>query len=196
MNESSTPNLHLALIHYPVVNKDGEAVTAAVTNLDLHDISRAARTYAARSFHVATPLKDQRVLVEKLLRHWKTGVGARRNPKRGEALSLIRLSESLDEVVDHIHSVHGEAPTTVATTARGSRATIAFGDLRKRLQGGRPHLLLLGTAWGLAEEVLLGSDFVLAPIQGDSDYNHLSVRSAASVMLDRLLAPAESRRGE
>ncbi len=179
-----------------MVNKDGEAVAASVTNLDLHDISRAARTYGARSFHVATPLKDQRTLVEKLLLHWKSGVGARRNPKRGEALSLIRLSESLDEVVDHIHRAHGQAPVTVATTARGSRATITFGALRENLESGRPHLLLLGTAWGLAEEILLGSDFVLTPIRGYSDYNHLSVRSAASVMLDRLLAPAESRRGQ
>ncbi len=192
MNASSTPNLHLALIHYPVVDKEGALLTASVTNLDLHDISRAARTYGARSFHVATPLKDQRALVEKLLRHWKSGVGARRNPKRGEALSLIRLSESLDEVVDHIRRVHGEAPVTVATTARGSRATITFGALRENIQGGRPHLLLLGTAWGLADEILLGADFVLTPIRGRPDYNHLSVRSAASVMLDRLLAPSGS----
>ncbi|MCP4687771.1 MAG: RNA methyltransferase, partial [Desulfobacterales bacterium] len=41
MNALSTPNLHLALLHYPVVNKNGEPVASAVTNLDLHDISRA-----------------------------------------------------------------------------------------------------------------------------------------------------------
>ncbi len=174
-----------------MVNREGEAITASVTNLDLHDISRAARTFGARSFHVATPLEDQRALVEKLLGHWKNGAGARRNPKRGEALSLIRLSESLDEVVAHIRREPGHAPVTVATTARGSHATITFGALREKMQNGRPHLLLLGTAWGLAEEVLLGSDFILTPIRGPSKYNHLSVRSAASVMLDRLLSPSE-----
>ncbi|MCP4689944.1 MAG: RNA methyltransferase [Desulfobacterales bacterium] len=182
----------MALLHYPVVNKNGEPVASAVTNLDLHDISRAARTYGVRGFHVVTPLKDQRALVEKLLRHWRSGAGARLNPKRGEALSLIRLSESLEEVTAHISRAYGEPPVTVATTARGALADLTFPALREKLLIDRPHLLLLGTAWGLAEEILLQTDFVLAPIRGDSDYNHLSVRSAASVMMDRLLAPSEN----
>ena len=30
-------------------------------------------------------------------------------------------------------------------------------------------------------------DYILEPVQAGSDYNHLSVRSAVSIILDRLL---------
>ena len=51
----------------------------------------------------------------------------------------------------------------------------------------RPHLILFGTGWGLCEEVIDGADIVLSPICGETEYNHLSVRSAAAIVLDRLL---------
>ena len=41
-------------------------IASAVTNLDLHDIARAARTYAVDGVYVVTPLEDQRALVERL----------------------------------------------------------------------------------------------------------------------------------
>jgi hypothetical protein len=46
---------------------------------------------------------------------------------------------------------------------------------------------LLGTGWGLADTMIPSVSRVLAPIEGASDWNHLSVRSAAAVILDRLL---------
>ena len=49
-------------------------------------------------------------------------------------------------------------------------------------------LLLFGTGWGLTVEVLGQADMVLEPIRGVGDYNHLSVRAAAAVILDRLRA--------
>jgi hypothetical protein len=49
-----------------------------------------------------------------------------------------------------------------------------------------PFLMLFGTGWGLTREVKDGSDYVLAPIEGKG-YNHLSVRSAVAIILDRLL---------
>jgi hypothetical protein len=51
---------------------------------------------------------------------------------------------------------------------------------------GPPELLLLGTGWGLAAEVLERVDDVLEPIAGSGPYNHLSVRTAAAIVLDRL----------
>jgi hypothetical protein len=56
----------------------------------------------------------------------------------------------------------------------------------------RPLLLLFGTGWGLTEELLAGVDRVLRPIQGNSDYNHLSVRAAVAIMLDRLFGDREA----
>jgi len=44
-----------------------------------------------------------------------------------------------------------------------------------------------GTGRGRAREVLQESDYILAPIEGVLDYNHLSVRSAAAIVLDRMM---------
>ena len=55
------------------------------------------------------------------------------------------------------------------------------------LKNGKPHVLVLGTAWGLSEDFILTADYVLEPIVGKTDYNHLSVRSAAAIIFDRLL---------
>jgi hypothetical protein len=49
-----------------------------------------------------------------------------------------------------------------------------------------PNLLVLGTGYGLADEMLERCDLLLEPIQGDDEYNHLSVRAAAAIILDRL----------
>ena len=74
------PDLYVALTHYPVVNKRGETIASAVTNLDLHDISRTAKTYGLKSFYVVSPLKDQKTLVQRIISHWTTGAGAVYNP--------------------------------------------------------------------------------------------------------------------
>jgi len=49
-------------------------------------------------------------------------------------------------------------------------------------------MVLFGTAWGIADELLERADCVLAPILGVSHYNHLSVRGAAAITLDRLFS--------
>ena len=43
-------DLYLALLHHPVYDKNGAVVTTAVTNLDVHDIGRLARTFEAVSY--------------------------------------------------------------------------------------------------------------------------------------------------
>jgi hypothetical protein len=182
-------NLHVALIHYPVVNKRGETVASAVTNLDLHDIARAVRTFGGRAFHVVTPLDDQRELADKIVRHWTEGPGGDHNPKRRAALALIRMSAALDDTKRTVAAMHGRPPTVVATCARRQSRAVGFDALRERLQGGNPHLLLFGTAWGLAPELLEASDIILEPIGDHQGYNHLSVRCAAAIVLDRLMMP-------
>ena len=51
----------------------------------------------------------------------------------------------------------------------------------------QPFLLILGTGWGLTEAIFSRSDYILEAIEGSTDYNHLSVRSAAAIVFDRLL---------
>jgi len=180
-------NLYVALTHYPVVNKKGNVIASALTNLDLHDISRAAKTYGLKSFFVVTPLEDQKALAERIISHWTNGYGATYNPHRRSALELIRIRDSLSAVYREIEAEQNNYPITVATCARKYPTSISHQKLRAMLDNGKPYVLILGTAWGLAEEFISLADYVLEPIAGSTDYNHLSVRSAAAIIFDRLL---------
>ncbi|MDY6837195.1 MAG: RNA methyltransferase [Thermodesulfobacteriota bacterium] len=180
-------NLYLALVHHPVYNKNGEVIASAVSNLDLHDISRAAKTYGVGAFYVVTPLRDQRELVRRIVSHWTEGLGAAYNPDRRDALRLLRIVASLDAALDEISASGLGRPLTVATDARPYAGRISYKGLLERLKSRRPLLLMFGTAWGLTQEFIEKADCVLAPIKGPTVYNHLSVRSAAAIVLDRLL---------
>lgn len=180
-------NVYLALVHCPVYNKAGQVITSAVSNLDLHDISRAAKTYGVQAFYVVTPLTDQQELVRRIVWHWTQGVGATYNPDRRAALELVSLVSSFQEAVKEIASRGAGEPVIVVTDARPHRGHIGFDRLSKILDSQSPVLLTFGTAWGLSREFIDGADYVLAPIMGPTDYNHLSVRSAAAIVLDRLL---------
>jgi len=180
-------DLYLALLHHPVYDKNGAVVTTAVTNMDVHDFGRLARTYDVRAFYVATPVAALRRLVERIMRHWDTGPGATYNHTRKEALALARLANDLDAVVADIEREQGVLPRLVATSAREGGRRLSFPDLRRRLrEESRPELLVFGTGWGLTAEVLDRVDDLLEPIRGTDGWNHLSVRSAAAVILDRL----------
>jgi hypothetical protein len=191
MNASSAPltavRLYIALLHHPVVDRSGMVIASAVTNLDLHDIARAARTYGVKGFFVATPLADQRALARRIVFHWTRGPGAGHNPDRCAALELVRVVASLAEAREAIAGIENERPVVVATGARPRERSLSHAGLRTALADGRPRLLLFGTAWGLAAEVIAAADEVLEPIRGRTDYNHLAVRSAVSIVLDRLM---------
>jgi hypothetical protein len=180
-------DLFLALLHHPVLDKNGQIVTTAVTNIDIHDIARSAATYGARRFFVVTPVRALRALSEKIIEHWATGFGSTYNETRKEALALVAIDTDLDGVLVAIERETGQRPTIVATSARPAPGTIGFAELHDRLEGdAAPYLLLFGTGWGLAPEVLQRADLRLPPIAGPTPYNHLSVRAAAAIVLDRL----------
>ena len=190
-------NVHVALLHYPVYNRQRRVIVSAVTNLDIHDIARAALTYGVQSFYVVTPLEDQRQLVERLLAHWIKGYGARSHPERKMALELVTPAASLVEVVTRITHHVGHEPKLLATGASLGGSTLSYLEVRERILKNNPLLILLGTGWGLSKEVVDVADHCLAPIQGASNYNHLSVRSAAAIILDRLLGtPSENQESE
>jgi tRNA (guanine37-N1)-methyltransferase len=181
--------LYIVLLHYPVVDKLGEVRTMSLTNLDLHDIGRVSCTYGLGGFFAATPLEDQRELAERLLSHWTTGPGAKANPDRAEALSRISVVQDLDEAVLRIQERSGQRPWIVATSARpGGDLTVR--QVRRMLQD-QPVCLILGTGRGLAPQVIRQAHGTLASIRGLGGYNHLSVRSAASILVDRILGDTD-----
>jgi hypothetical protein len=180
-------DLFLALLHHPVLDKNGAIVTTAVTNMDIHDIARSATTYGVRRFFVATPVRALRALSEKIVEHWETGYGSTYNVTRKEALALVAIEPDLDGVLVAIERETGQCPTVVATSARPSPACLSFAGLRDRLAAeAGAYLLVFGTGWGLAPAVMDRADLRLEPIVGPTPYNHLSVRAAAAIILDRL----------
>jgi tRNA (guanine37-N1)-methyltransferase len=180
--------VYAALLHHPVYDKNGQVVTTAVTNMDIHDIARSGCTYGLSGFFVVTPVKALQKLALKIVEHWESGYGSQYNTTRKEALALARICDTLDDAIIGIERETGEKPVIVATSARRAQNRASFVALRDMLnKETRPFLILFGTGWGLTETILLQSDYVLEAVEGRGDYNHLSVRSAAAVILDRLL---------
>ena len=180
--------VYVALLHHPVYDKNGQVVTTAVTNMDIHDIARAGCTYGLTGFFVVTPVKALQKLAFKIIEHWESGYGSQYNTTRKEALAIARICDTLDDAIIAIERETGEKPVIVATSARRTQSPASFASLRDMLDKEvRPFLILFGTGWGLTETILLQSDYVLEAIDGRGDYNHLSVRSAAAIILDRLL---------
>lgn len=181
-------DFYLALIHYPVYDKEHKIVTTSITNMDIHDIARSARTYGVKRYFVVTPTRTLRLLAEKILDHWDHGYGSTYNETRKDALSLVAIVNDLDSTINTIHAETGVVPRLVATSARPGPRRVSFAEIRQlKDTPGSPLLMLLGTGWGLIDEILDRADYILEPIQGVSDYNHLSVRAAAAILLDRLL---------
>ncbi len=181
--------LYIALLHHPVYDKNRDLVTTCVTNLDLHDISRVATTYELGGFFVVHPVPSQRSLVERIMHHWQEGFGAKYNDTRREAFEKLRLCGSLTEAVEAVRQTSsGQSPDMVVTGAGRFSHTIGFSGMRQRLLvENKPVLLVFGTGWGLSEDLAAEADHVLEPIRGVGRYNHLSVRSAVSIIVDRLL---------
>lgn len=177
----------MGLVHYPVYNKNRERIASAVTTFDLHDLSRTARTYGVKRLYVITPLEDQQELADRVIRHWTEGYGAKYNPNRKEALELIRVRASIEACVKEMTEKEGEPPVLFTTDAAGKMpAFLSYKEALGMVRADRLILLLFGTAWGLGEEVFEQGHYFLDPIRTDADYNHLSVRSAAAIILDRL----------
>lgn len=166
-------------------------MATSVTNLDIHDIARASATYGVERYFIIHPAPAQQDIVRRVMSFWLEGAGAAYNPHRFEALTRVRLADTVEQALSDIHILEkGRRVYTVATAARteGSAALTSYADLRSRLESETDdaYLLLFGTGWGLPRQTAEEADFILPPLLGPGQYNHLSVRSAASVILDRL----------
>lgn len=197
--------LALALVHHPVLDRAGETVTTAITNLDLHDMARSARTYGAERLFVTHPVAAQRLLAERIREHWVTGSGKRRIPDRAVALDVLSVVSSLEEAFAAYAGAAAAEPAaggaggaaaraavelwTTAASSRGTPITTMAAARERLARATRPVLIAFGTGWGLAPEILADADVRIEPIRAriDTGYNHLSVRAACAIMLDRLL---------
>jgi hypothetical protein len=179
--------LFIALVHYPVVDRNGRVVASAITSLDLHDLARSARTYGVSAFYVVHPVLDQREFAAQVIGHWMEGPGRQFDSRRREALELVRIVPDLEAALADATALVGGPPLMVHTSARAV-GQLSYAVLREHLEssGSPPLMLLFGTGFGLAPVMLERTDVALAPVLGPEDYNHLSVRAAAGIILDRL----------
>lgn len=185
--------VYIALLHSPVVNRNGTIVTTSVTNMDIHDLARSARTFGIRNYFIVTPIEDQHELVERILGHWRSEHSRLYHPDRVEALSLVRISKNFDEVKAAIRAEHGEDPEVVLTDARPIPNSLSYAEYRRELENPqrskKPVILVFGTGWGISDTFYPEVHRILAPVygpEGREGYNHLSVRAAVAIILDRL----------
>ena len=167
----------------------GEAT--AVTNFDIHDIARTARTYDVKKYFLIHPLKVQEEIIKKITGYWQHGFGRVYNPDRSEALDRVQYLPDIASAVAEIKKLTGKEPVTITTDARIYPNTITYKAARQMLhEGDRPVLVLFGTGFGMEKETMAAFDYILEPVYGPSNYNHLCVRSAVAIILDRLAGEA------
>lgn len=178
---------YIALLHDEMVDKHNKLVTTSITLIDLHDIARSARTFGAKKVFVAHSSPTMRKLARTVKGHWEHGFGATYNPNRKEALENLEVVSDLDAAVSLIEEQEKALPILVATSAKAGGTRCTFQAFKSQLETERrPILLMFGTGWGMSEDLIARTELFLAPINGPTEYNHLSVRSACAIMLDRL----------
>ena len=186
--EEKLPPHYVVLMHDQVVVQEGTVGTSSVTSLDIHDIARSSKTYGIKNYFVVTPLIDQQKIVNKILEFWNTS-GIEYNKQRHTAVKEVELKESLESVIKAIREKEGKEPILVATSAQSDNQAqrITYYDQSIVWEHERPVLFIFGTAKGLSSELIKRCDYLLLPIEGFTKFNHLSVRSAAAIILDRWL---------
>ncbi|WP_022820024.1 RNA methyltransferase [Fusobacterium russii] len=179
--------VYLSLVHYPVYNRNRDIVCTSVTNFDIHDISRSCGTYELKGYRLVVPVEAQKKLTERIINYWQDGTGGQYNKDREKAFGSTEVVESIEDVIKEIEEIEGQKPVIITTSARLFPNTITYKDLSKNIfEDEKPYLLLFGTGWGLTDEVMDMSDYILEPIRANCKYNHLSVRAAVAIILDRL----------
>jgi len=182
-------NLYIGLLHFPMRSRTGEIVATSTTAVDVHDIARTARTYGVVRYFVVTPLPSQQRISWRIRGFWTEGERAVEKSRRAEALELVTVAASLEETLAEIEAAEGSPPLLVATSARRhDKESISYEKLREYLrEEDRPVYIIFGTGWGMADELIEATDVLLPPIREKSDFNHLSVRAAVAVVLDRVV---------
>ncbi len=192
---------YVILAHYPVFDRAGQVVTASIKNLDIHDIARSAATFGVGGAIAVTPITAQRDKVDHIVGAWddqarREGGG---DDHRIGALSRVWAEASLEDALTRVAERHGSAPLVAVTSAeRGSGGapghpateapplTSASGLHAACVTSPRPLAVVFGTGFGLAGRVIERADFRIGAISGIPRFNHLAVRSAVAIVLDRL----------
>ena len=185
------PPHYCSLLHSDVLIGPNERKvgTTSVTSVDIHDIARSSATYGLKKYFIVTPLLDQQKIVNTLINFWQKGIGVEYNPVRHEAMEAVQVADSIDKAIADIEKIEGQKPLLIATSARNTPhpKPITFYDQNIVWKDRKPVLFIFGTGQGLTPDLIQRCDYLLPPVEGFTEFNHLSVRSAAAIILDRWL---------
>ncbi len=170
--------MYVALAHWPCLDKNGDEVATAITNLDIHDLARLCLTYGVDTLYIVHPYQSQRDFARKIMDHWLNGFGGEYNPIRKRAFEIVKLVPDIETVKKETGAF------MVGTTAKKLESAMSWQKVKEQEQD---VCLVFGTGWGLKAEALDSLDAVAEPIEGRGEWNHLSVRSAVSIAIDRVL---------
>jgi len=182
-------NVFIALLHFPAMDREGRTIITSFTTMDLHDIARPARAYEINTFYIVQPVDAQRAVIKKQIEYWSSEEGLKTNPTRAETVGLVRLAYNLEEVIEDIQDSRGRKPKLVGTDARIYPNTVSYEFLKREIEKRQgDFLILFGTGYGIPPDLMRTFDYILEPIYGAGDWNHLSVRNACAIILDRLFS--------
>jgi hypothetical protein len=182
-------NVFIALLHFPAMDKEGRTIITSFTTMDLHDIARPAKAYEINTFYIVQPVDAQRAVIKKQIEYWSSEEGLKTNPTRAETVKLVRLAYNLEEVIEDIQNRRGRKPKLVGTDARTYPNTVSYEFLKREIEKRQDDFLILfGTGYGIPPDLMNTFDYILEPIYGAGDWNHLSVRNACAIILDRLFS--------
>jgi hypothetical protein len=179
--------LHIGLVHHPIFDRNKNIVATTVTHFDVHDIARVCRSYGVVKYHIIHPSESQLMFVARLKEHWSSRAGKEFNPLRAEAMKIIAVAKSIDEInqsegFDKIYSTSAKNHTQFPS--------ITFSEVQAEIKNSslKKILILFGTGSGLVPTVFEQCHALIEPIVGfeGSDFRHLSVRSAVAIVLDRI----------
>lgn len=181
-------NIFLGLVHYPVYNKNGQIVCTSVTNFDIHDISRLCRTYDINKYYIITNTLSQIEYTNRIISFWKKEDSIGFNKDRNIAFENTIVIDSIENAMIDIEKITGKKVNLITTSAKKFDNSISYELMSKKIfNDDEVYFLIFGTGFGLTNEIMEKSTYILNPIRGNAKYNHLSVRSAVSIILDRLL---------
>ncbi len=182
-------NVFIALLHYPAMDREGNLIITSFTTMDLHDIARPARAYEVNSFYIVQPVDAQRLVIKRQIDYWLSDEGKKANPTRYEIVQMVRLKYTFEEVVEEITERRGRRPLLVGTDAREYQGAVRYRELEERIHKREDDFLIVfGTGYGIPPDMMRTFDMILEPVKGAGEWNHLSVRNAVAVILDRLLS--------
>mgnify|MGYP002517447976 CR=1 FL=1 len=107
--------LYVGLVHYPIYDKNFNVIATAITNYDLHDISRSSKTYGVKKYFIIHHVQGQLDMVHKIIDFWESPAGRKYNSYRTQAFDIVDIRPSIEAAVEAVAKAEGKRPYVVTT---------------------------------------------------------------------------------